>query len=373
MDSAYAWTLFNLLPNFILPPLPHGYQWARANNNYSVIRNKGSQICSITLILYGPDNTNYINFICQIDNITTYSFAQTKTGVGPKNRDFPMSTKDYQVTGYNYSGKKYKSHIRGHLIDHQDTILHQETKSTYDFRNFIPEPPEYEWGLGFRRLKVDQLRKQPGGGAYAQFNTYFDRSFITSNGTKVPDDVRIYTYNKCNGYTPQEVYHVEFEENMYRPSGVSVLQNAAYKFATSISASPMVYYYDAMITDRGLRAHVRSSVVKEANIGTSLAPSRFIYKDKLYSACESGDREFETAGRQLHAGVCANYNPRTSVEYLKRAMFFGDTLTNLDEGISFTKDEKVEGMRFFKTDIGKYIDNTEELVDHFKQLCDGVD
>lgn len=372
MDDEKAWDLFNKFPEHVLPPLPHGYQWVRANDNYSIIRDRRSEECDISLLLYGPDKTNYINFLLQVNEITTYSFGHTKEANGPPDRDYPMTSADFRVPDYDYSSKKYKGHVRGHLIDHQDTILSKKSLSTQDDRNYVPEPPDYEWGLGFRRLKIAELRKQTGGGAYAQLNMYSEHSLITANGTTVPDDVRVYTYTKQQGYLAKEVYHVEFEENMYRAPGVGVLKHAADHFATSINAAPVVACYSPDHSDRALRLQGRSSAVKEANIGTNLAPSRFIYKDKLYSACDSGNNEFETAGRQLHAGIYAENDNKISLEYLDRALFFGGKLDSLDSKKPiFTKKEKKEGCTFFKTCrvLFEDDDKTDDLTDKFRQLC----
>ena len=365
MDVPLALRLFNKLPEHILPPLPHGYQWVKANNNYSIIRNAASKEHQLLVVLYGPDKENHINFICQIDNQTSYSFGQTKPGTGPAKRTYPMTSAHFKVPGYDYSEKKYKGHVRGHLIDHQDSILDKTTVSTYDHRNFVPEPPEYEWGLGFRRVKVNELRKKPGGGAYAQLNMYSARSLKTANGTTVPDDARFYTYSANDVYTAEDVYHVDFEENLKRPLGTSVLAHAANTFISSIAASPVVVAYSPESTERGLRAHARAAIIKEQNISARRVVSRFMYKDTLYATCVAGDLEFESAGRQLHAGVFAKKEEGIALEYIKRSLFFGDKLADLDQNISFSSEEIQEGTAFFKDQNGEM----NELSDHFHQLC----
>ena len=366
MDSPGAWVLFNQLPEHILPPLPEGHKWVRANNNYSIIRNKRSEEHDIAIVLYGPDKTNYINFICRVDEVTTYSFGQTKNGSGPSKRTFPMTLDDFHVNGYDYSGKKYRQHVRGHLLDHQDSILGVPTISTYDARNFVPEPPEYEWGLGFRRLKVQELRNS-GGGAYAQLNCYSDRPLITKNGTPVPDDVRFYAYNKKPDYTAKEVFHVEFEENMFRPKGTPVLAHAASNFMSSLAASPVVATYDPDTSDRGLRLQCRNLAKKEQAIADEEVFSRFIAKDQGIAACTAGDVEFESAGRQLHAGTIAQ-RKKTSLSYVKRALFFAGELEALDDQtISVLNDKEIkEAGTFFKRQNSVAM---EALEDQFKQLC----
>lgn len=364
MDDEDAWDLFNHLPSHVLPPLPFGYQWVSANDNYSVIRDASTKEHDIRIVLYGPDRTNYINFICQVDGRTTYSFGHTKNGRGPNNRTYPMTSSDYRVRGYDYASKKYKSHVRGHLIDHQDTILGKPTLSTYDARNYVPEPPIYEWGLGFRRLKIGELRKQRGGGAYAQMNTYSDTPLLTANGTAVPEDIRVYTYSKHEDYPSKEVYHVDPEENMSRPQGMKVLEHAANHFASSYEAAPVVVTYSPGLSDRSLRKQGREVSKKETLIGTPKAPSRFVYKDKLWAATSAGDQEFESAGRQLHVGIVAKEDEDTSLDYIKRSMLFGDDLSSLDEGPVFSAKDKREGGLFFQSKGGEM----EDFYDHFKQL-----
>jgi hypothetical protein len=366
MDHEEAWDFFNLLPEHILPPLPEGHQWVQANDNYSIVRNRRSEEHDITIVLYGPDKTNYINFICRVDDVTTYSFGQTKKGAGPSKRTYPMTLDDFRVIGYDYSGKKYRQHVRGHLIDHQDSILGVPTVSTYDSRNFVPEPPVYEWGLGFRRLKVQELRNS-GGGAYAQFNSYSDKPLITKNGTPVPDDVRFYAYNKEQGYTAKEVFHVEFEENMFRQKGTPVLTHAAENFMSSLAASPVVATYDPDVSDRGLRLQYRNLSKKEQSISDEKVVSRFIKKDQRIAACAAADVEFESAGLQFHAGAIAQ-RKKTSLSYVKRALFFGGQLEELDDDtISvFNRKEIVEARTFFKRQDSV---DMEALEDEFEQLC----
>ena len=367
MDKEEAWDLFNQLPEHILPPLPEGYKWVRTNDNYSIIRNKRSENHEIMIVIYGPDKTKYINFICRVDDVTTYSFGHTKNGKGPGNRAYPVNLNNFRVDGYDYADKKYKQHVRGHLIDHQDSIIGVPTISTYDFRNYVPEPPQYEWGLGFRRLKVQELRNS-GGGAYAQFNSYSDKPFITQNGTPVPDDVRFYAYSKKPDYKATEVFHVEFEEDMFRPAGVSVLSHAAKNFMSSPDASPVVATYNPDSSDRALRLQCRNLSKKEQSIRSEKVVSRFLKKDQQIAAFSAADTEFESAGLQLHAGAIAR-RKKTSLSYVKRALFFGNELAELeDDSVSvFTRDQINEAQTFFakRKDKG----DMDALEDEFNALC----
>lgn len=364
MHQPEAWQLFNALPGHVLPPLPQGHHWVRANNNYSVIRNSRAQEHELTLVLYGPDKSNYINFICCVDGVTTYSFGHTKKGKGP-DRKFPMRGADYRVPGYDYTNKKYKAHVRGHLIDHQDTIRQNQNSSTYDRRNYVPEPPQYEWGLGFRNQKVAALRNHQHCGAYAQMNVYPETPLQTADGTNVPEDVRFFAYDKGNGYVAKEVYHVEFEEEMTRPKGKKVLEHAKERFLSSLESSPVVVPYAPELTDRALRHQGRTAAIKEKNILAQKIYSRFQEKDSLFSAYTAGDREFESAGRQLHAGIATKEVNQLSNSYLNRSRFFATQLADLDEIPPYTKIEALEWQRYAK-DKREVID--DETVDHLNKL-----
>ncbi len=288
-----------------------------------------------------------------------------------------MTNKDYRVSNYDYDTKKYSAHVRGHLIDHQDSILGVQNISTYDPRNYIPEPPEYEWGLGIRRLKVAELRKQPGGGAYAQMNVYPITPLITMDGTPVPEDVRFYAYSKDakDHYIAQSLYHVEFEEDMSHPKGTRVLEYADENFLSSLDAAPIVTTYSPALSDRTFRYQGRDSAKKEQRISDRTTVTRFPSKDAPLAACAAAESEFESAGRQLHAGIVYQKdNPEIRVGYVKRACMFGQTLAALDSNncvTIFSKSEIKEGRNFFgniEEDI-EDLEDLEDLEDQFRKLC----
>ena len=362
MDKEEAWEVFNALPEHILPPLPHGYQWAHAKDNYSIICNALSPKHNISLILYGPDATQgHINFLCQVDGVTTYSFAHTK----PSNeidRKYPMKEGDYRVPGYNYTNKKYKRHVQGHLIDHIDTIHQGSNSSTYDARNYVPEPPQYEWGLGYRRCKVGVLRKQPGGGAYAQYNVYPEHPIKTADGTPVPEDVRFYAYS--NDYVAQaDIVHVKFEEEMQRKKGVKVLEHAE-QFKSSLAAAPVVQTYEAEMSDRDLRREGRKTWKKISQIDEGDIFSRFKNKDRMLFSCVAGDLEFEASSRQLRTGISAEADETTRNSFLARSLHLAKKLCDLDGGSPFNKKDKKLARTFFK---GQKSAEMQKLEDDFRQ------
>ena len=112
--------------------------------------------------------------------ITYHSFAFTRLGVGSEFRDFyPISEDDF--TDSVNSSIEY---TRGHAIDYMDTaglwdsdkaagrggIMRIKSISTFDPRNFIPEPFKSEWGATIRKNEVQLIRKKRG--AYAQYMYY---------------------------------------------------------------------------------------------------------------------------------------------------------------------------------------------------------
>lgn len=373
LDRPEGWDHFNALPGHLLPPLSPGYEWARVNNKYCIIREHDAKEQELLLVIYGPDKvTNKVNFIFQINKQTTYSFAHTKNGKGPDNRDYPMSSSDYEVIGFDYKKHKYSAHVRGHLVDHQDTILNASTKdlwSTVDPRNYVPEPPDFEWGLGFRNQKVRSLRKQKGGAGYAQLNLYPKKPLLTRNGTAVPEDVKFIAYKieAQKNYTADESFNVEFDEDLSRPSGMKVLDYATSHFMIDFDACPITSPYSPDTSDRAFRLQGRNQFYKIAKIEDGTISSRFKRRDILTASYQAGDHEFETAGRRLSAGGMfskAN-NPEDSKVYAKRSLLFGDKLSKLDDDNiqPYTESDKKTASQFLKD-----LDDDEALLDHFNSF-----
>lgn len=362
-----AWHIFNLTPSKILPILPPGHHWTYFNGKRSIIAELSAPSHHYTLVLYGPDAKGKINFIFRVDGITTYSFAHTQTTKATQ-RHKPKGL-DFYVPGYNYAAATYKTgHMIGHMIDHKDNINtgYKENWSTNDRRAYTPEPPFYGWGQGIRRLQVDKVRGQ--GGAYAQFNSYSCYSLRTNDGTLVPDTVRLLSYNTTsNGWCLANLLHVSFNENMDRPNDqIKYMDHAAY-FTSSIEAAPIVASYSPALSKTALRLKAREPLMQENRINSGSIYSRFPQQDSFIAACMAGDREFETSGRKLHAGICADRqgDKVTSKTYIQRSLFFAEKLRELeDRRLLFSIEETNETLFFFKNQNG----NMDDDYDHFKQL-----
>lgn len=353
-----AWVIFNKMPEHTLPYLPMGYQWARANEKYSVIREEAAKDHKLLLILYGPDKdkVRHVNFVFQVDGVSTYSFAHTKNAKGPARKTLPMSSADYTVLGFKYSDHRFNSHVRGHLVDHQDTITEGPEKfwSTSDRRNFVPEPPEYEWGLGIRRLKVAELRASREEGAYAQFSVYPKKPWRTSDGTAVPEYVYFYPFKlgKAYEYELEEgVYNVEWEEAMKRPASTKVLKHAADALVTSALASPAVKTYKPDDSDQGFRLAVGSSTTLVQKLLSGDVVSRFPDKDGLYAHGAVASSEFEAAGGKFAAGLfsAGHKKPEHAAFYIEESLRYAGGLDELDDGAPpFNAAAIKAGNNFFK-------------------------
>jgi hypothetical protein len=366
-----AWEIFNKMPEHTLAPLPAGYQWV-ANKKYSIVREESTNDHELRLILFGPNTTKKINYLFLIDGVTAYSFAHAQKNSTLK-RAYPMSLSDYKVPGYNYSKTRFSGHVRGHLIDLPDTIISQGIPySSDDRRNYIPEPPEYEWGLGIRRLKVQEIRKT--GGAYAQLSVYLKEPWKTANNTSVPDNIYFYHYtSNPNNYvytSDTNVLNVSWEEDLSRPKGHKVLAYASNNFTSSTEAVPVVVPYDPISSDRDLRYLGRNTLRKIDDLTQKKIHSHSPQHDKLVAQWDAGDKEFESSTRKLNTAIYAGTVEEfpLSKNYIVRSLDFAESLNELDDStIELFSNEIVrEGFKFFKNN--PKLDLDDEFYDHFKQL-----
>lgn len=332
-----AFEIFNEMPEITLPPLPWGYMWTRnADDQYCIIRDKDSFDHYFDLILFGPNAHDQINFLFQVDEVTTYSFAHTNKGTGPSGCTPPMSYFDYRVPDYDYSRARYKQHVRGHLIDLHDTIRVglRHLWSAVDHRNFIPEPPEYEWGMGIRNQKVRALRRLPYPTAYAQYSLYPDRPLKTNDNTWVPEEVFFTSFSiQGNVYKRLDSIDVNWVENMKRPTGQKILDHAAAKLTTSLSASPVVETYTPDSDDRTLRKESRNHVRTANFIASGTYQARFPQTSEMSFRFFAADKEFEHITHQLRATITADKAEKSldAIHNLDRSLNNGEVLADLDE------------------------------------------
>ncbi len=377
MDSEDALPLFNELPMNLLPPLPIGHQWVSHNDTYSVIRDKNAIQQQVSITLFGPSHhqTPHINFLCQVNGNTTYSFAKTIKANGPSSRAYPMTPSDFHVNGYNYiPGETFQNHMRGHLIDHQDTIMGAGlTLSTKFAPNYVPEPPVDAWGKFFRNHKIKLVRKK--GGYYTQHNEYDDLSCLTVNGTLVPSHARLYTYD--NNLQLDDIHHASWTENLAR-ADASTTYVDFYKthFISCLTASSVVQCYEPGITDRALRVLRKNAFKTMLQINSGDVSSRFSVKDQANSACEAANLEvtstncLPTSALKLF-DVARSDKVKVSTHEMKRSLYHVDKLLEIDGAKVYSETTKAKGIQFFhKLNAVEHGNvDVDSLEDHFKQNC----
>lgn len=367
-----AFELFHAMPPSTLPILPPGYQWVRSNEKYTVIRDKAATKHELALVLYGPnkDKKPKINYIFQVDGVTVYSFAHTAVEDPELDRRYPSelgANNAFKVPEFNYKrGKKCsKSHMKGHLIDHRDTIVRSRgILSTYDYRNFIPEPPDGEWGKNIRRLKVGEIRAQQG--AYAQQCFYPDEPLMTQNETAVPE----YTYFSSYSlkYEKEDVYNFRWDDKLSRPNGQKVLKYASENLATSPESAPVVEMYSPDASDRALRRQVRELSRKVSNIVEGNIDSHHPEYDALHTRYAAADFEFESASQKMLAARAAQKqeHPDVAYRFARRSLFFGEKLAEIGSPDICTKEAKKALSKMFKAE--RENEKMDELKDIFRQL-----
>lgn len=377
MDFEEALPLFHQLPMNVLPPLPIGHQWVAHEGKYSVIRDKNSIEKNLSLTLFGPslDAIPHINFLCSVDGVTTYSFTKALKGKGPASRKYPMQAKDFHVRGYDYRpGVTFQNHMRGHLGDHQDTIIRPLlTLSTQCSANFVPEPPVDAWGKFFRNHKVKIVRDL--GGYYAQHNEYDNLNNLTVNGTMVPSHARFYTFDGLYGFN--DVHHVSWTENLERADPtLTYVENYQQQFSSSELASPIVKAYDPAMNDRDLRSLCRGTIKNLNQIIHSTVKSRFSTHDQAHTAAKAANIEVTSSNclplsaRKLF-DVKRSDRVTVSVHEMQRSFYHVSKLQELSSSNIYSDNTRQKSLTFFNELRELENDNTDvdRLVDEFKQNC----
>jgi hypothetical protein len=379
-ETEEAFKLFHQLPAKLLPQLPKGYQWVKSSGKYGMMRHQDAVEHEMEVIIYGPDEKHHINFLCRQDDVTFYSFANTqKIAKVPAQRKYPISSEHYGVIDFDYSQTRYKHHIRGHLIDHFDTI----GRSSLDWRNYTPEAPMYEWGMGIRRLVTAELRTAEFGGAYAQYNHYGINPSKTLNGTPVSDTVRFFTYHlnvvkdkekRHEQYKAQDLFHISFSENLASPAKVKILDYARDNFCSDFESAPIIKAYEPELSDRDLRKRGRDMLLQALRVSNGNSASRFVEQDFYDLSCITGDYEFEQFSRRLSAGILSyekNYTLH-AVNYCKSSLNYAEALIELDlpEPSAIIEDTvRFEAHSFFQNADD---DGMLALADQFQRICSDI-
>lgn len=378
-DCETAYQYFHALPLKVLPPLPRGHQWIWQAGIYSIIKDKHAPNHEFTFVLYGPgfDPTPYINFLCLVDNKLAYSLAKTKSNNHPGKCHFPVTGNNFHVLGFDYNQPRmFKNHVRGHAIDHQDTIIRAGfANSSMDTRNYLPEPPFRGWGLDFRNKKIKQLRDN-GGGYYSQINDYDEANIRTVSGIAVPTHIRLNTFDA--NFNQIDIHHVSCTENLTRPTGIKDTYVEYYKShkSSSLACAPVVQYYDPIASDRDLRTSCRQLFIRSQNIGKPSYQSRFIARDTAVAASEAGNVEFETKDRLVNSTVKLFDIQQVSgsISEMRRSLRHVNGLSELTTDYEYDGASKQAASQFFAK--AKQSSNPmlaqvdiDGLEDEFKQYC----
>ncbi|HBB53550.1 MAG TPA: hypothetical protein DCZ80_06580 [Legionellales bacterium] len=380
-EEERAYQLFNELPENLLPQLPKGYQWVRSHGKYGMMRHQDSVEHQMEVLIYGPDAKGLINFICRRDHVSFFSFAHTQDIGAPVQRRYPLTSKAYKVTGFDYTHTKFKHHIRGHMIDHHDSIL-RIWNSSSDIRNYTPEAPIYEWGMGIRRLITADLRALAHGGVYAQYNSYELNPLKTANGTPVPEHIRLFTYqcnvqintagNTTNNYHSLDLFHISYSEPLEKPARGKVLEHARDNYCSDWESAPIIFAYEQESSDRALRLRGRHIQKQAFRVSNGNAASRFVDQDFYDLSCIAGDYEFEQCSRRLSAGILSheqNCQVHT-VNYCASSLNYAEKLLELDlQNPTEILEVQVrrEAHAFFKSANDN--DVMLGLSDRFEKLC----
>ncbi|GEM_PF-3970661 len=302
-------------------------------SHYSVVKHEDVPDKKIDLVLYG-DETSNIDYSFLIDDVTHQSFAHTSSTREPT-RKYPMPQCGYVVTDFNYNVGS-RSHLKGHCCDHKDTtrVGPRALYSTYDIRNYIPEPPNSYWGKHMRRVIVGQQRKNDD--AYMQLVHYPEDPFMTRSGQPVPDYIYFATIEVSNDhqYEPQAVYSIDWdidyaEEKIAGDSMIS-LSN---RYAIDTETAPTVSLYDPESSDRGLRLQIRNLAKRASSALKEDSKSLYKHRDAFFTERACAGLSFENAKHSIATAIEASKNEEaaTCASALKHGSLFGQRLLDLDD------------------------------------------
>jgi len=266
--SVEARQLFDNLPKLLMPITPFEYKWVFNGASYELKRHSEAKEHQIKVVIYGPKNGK-INFITQIDGVTSQSFAHTR----PKSYDaelrhYPMKPrKDYAVPNFDYEALgRTKYHMPGHCIDHADTLDVGELNSTNDARNYIPEPPKSYWGLYIRNPLVQAIRRRKN--AYVQYPYYSQNPLKTFDGTPVPDGI---FFSELATDVIKNTYRVPFTFNRNEFTNIKGLKFLPL-FDSEVCSTPKPTLINNVISKSEHHLHLRQMAQnREAFISGNLA------------------------------------------------------------------------------------------------------
>lgn len=370
--SHSAVTLFNQLPASLLPSLPLGFQWIDKTDiepHYSIVKHDDVPDKKLDLVLYGDEESN-IDYSFLIDDVPHQSFTHTSSAREPA-RKYPMPQRGYVVTDFNYNVGS-RSHLKGHCSDHKDTkrVGPRQFYSTYDIRNYIPEPPNSFWGKHMRRVLVAQQRKDDN--AYMQLVHYPEDPYITRSGQPVPDYVYFATIKVTEEqeYKPQAIYSIDWDIDYAREkiAGDSMLSLSS-RYATDVDTAPIVSLYDPASTDRGLRLQIRNLSKRASSALKEDSKALYKHRDAFFTERACVGLAFENAKHSIATAIEASENEEAAActSALRHGSLFSRRLLNLDDERVIISDAHHRKLKAnFKNEATGFDDDA--LQDEFRQI-----
>ncbi|MDB6095834.1 MAG: hypothetical protein JWM09_112 [Francisellaceae bacterium] len=373
--SDAAKEIFLNYPITLLPITPFEYKWVYSDNQYILKKHQDALDHTIKIVLYGPKEKK-VNFLCLIDEINYQSFAHTRArSFNAEARKYPMfPRKDYVIPEFNYEALgRTKYHMPGHCIDHADTleIGDKTSYSTFDKRNFIPEPPNSYWGRYIRNPLTKEIRSNQG--AYLQFPYYGNNPLKTQDGTLVPEGV---FFSELKDNQVLKTYNISWDfnrRNSPNKKGKGFLQELnshvlSTPIATIDNPSQSDREIDSLIRQLNtirqsyetgaLKAHNHPQIVKNYDI--RLAEYEYLSPQfKIDAALKASRRE-------------ENYQ---SAKIFDRALHQAEFIQNLDEKrILITEEQFEQCKQNLKNQTAGFEDNDERIIDRLEKINkDGLD
>jgi len=347
------------------PALPESYEWRILPNDVLYLfKHLSAMEHDFDFVTYPTDDPTHFNFLSCWDGITHHSFSYTRNP--PLHNEYARSAFPINAEAYRY-GSLY---TRGHCIDFADTqgINNSQmfasntvdyTISTFDPRNYIPEPPRTHWGISLRKELVRTIREQKG--CYAQYMYYPFVPARTKNGTAIPEG--IYFVKPAHNQSPLISYHVSWGDPIHneRAYGDS-WQYRLQRLQDPHNFLPSPYVHD------------QRNPILQMDFGelplTYLYRGGFMSYMEYYKITKAADHEVRNIMGKIsltHYLLQQNYEPAKIESWLIRLVNHATLMENMDNYNFMSESAGNELARSLKE--AKAVDEDDRLYDHLNQIC----
>jgi len=353
------------LPTELLPVSPLEHQWFNSNQQYVLKKHHSALEQNIDIVIYGPNIHQQINYLTLFNQVNHQSYAVTRFKTfGYDFRKIPFNArKDYRVPGYEYLSGKY--HMPGHCIDHADTIEAGLTPySSYDKRNFIPEPPHSDWGGILRRDVVRRLRKIHG--AYMQLPYYEPTPLLANNGTPVPAGVFFGSiHNHQLGKICKVSWDIDFKQ--YRASGLKLDQQILATLEVPSWQMPLAAIYNTEASDFS----IQQELINYSCLQKQDKEPITLHGANLYYQRRAAEAEFLSPHHKIELTLqySSFQQAQTAKRYLSRTQEHANYLKDLDKKKPLmTTTQYQRFQQAFLKEAPGFEDADDRQKDFFRQL-----